>query len=872
MKILRGLQLASLVVLVSLTAKSQHAFLDQPLIDKLSEAGPNELIPVALVLEEKADLLALKAEMNARKTPAKDRAPLVEKALKEVANSTQPTIINFIENSNLEYEDINLFWISNSIALKAESELIELLALREDISDMYLNRDAFGYVDKPRKEQGEAKSVGGREPGLEAIGAPEMWAMGYTGHGRIAMTYDTGVWDDHPSHDRRFLANRMPVQSTWFGYDSPVPVDKSSSHGTHVTGTILGLDTATADTIGVAPRAYYIATDPVVSNLAFVKPLTDFMFGYEWALDPDGDPETTDDIPDVINNSWGFGPDLDEAPCPDFVIPVFTALEVAGIANVFSAGNEGPGDFTMSVPHNTNIGLVNSFTVGATSSSGSYQIAEFSSRGPSLCGGEGSLLIKPEVSAPGVAVRSSIENGEYDFFNGTSMAAPHVSGAVLLLKEAFPDLTGEEILLALYNSAIDLGDVGEDNTYGMGFINVKDAFDLLAETHIPIPPASLVNDVELVKILSPSNSIVCSDQDFSFSPVVEVQNNGLNPIQGFTLISSFGDGQNETSQIIETTLQPGESAEVQLNEMSFGGSGWFEVHIRIEEQENEYDTFNNNGVYRARKIGRHDWEVDGDFEEAFNEGIDLNRCTILNPDASFTWDTITAIQSDGSIGPNAFMNHPIYFNATSELDHLVSPVISNQPSTEGALIFDYFYRKRSSINSTKDTLIVFINRSCDDEYMSEELFRRGGDDLWTNDVSETNAFPESSEDWTTISLDLDLEGDESFYFSFVTVNRRGNNLLLDNIRMGSALLSSKSVFEELNFALFPNPNDGIFRIDWNTDDLGSISILDMSGRIVHQQFNIASNSELNLQNLSKGVYLVQLSINQGVASSKLLID
>ena len=68
------------------------------------------------------------------------------------------------------------------------------------------------------------------------------------------------------------------------------------------------------------------------------------------------------------------------------------------------------------------------------------------------------------------------------------MAAPHVSGAVLLLKEAFPYLSGEELLMALYLTAVDLGDPGEDNTYGMGLIDVDAAFQYLANSNLPIDP------------------------------------------------------------------------------------------------------------------------------------------------------------------------------------------------------------------------------------------------------------------------------------------------------------------------------------------------------------------------------------------------
>jgi len=868
MKLLRLAVLTFSILFVAI-GSAQHAFLDQPLINALALAETDEMLPVALMLEDEVDLLGMKEDFNEKKIPAKDRAPLIELALKAKAEETQPAVLDFINTSGMEHADVQTFWISNTIALKADAELIAELSNRDDIAYMYLNRDAFGYMPKPEKAEGYTKSEGGTEPGLEAIGAPELWAMGYTGHGRIALTYDTGVWDDHPSHNKRFLANRMPVLSTWFGYDSPVPVDKTSSHGTHVTGIMLGLDTATADTIGMAPQAYYIATDPVVSNLAFVKPLTDFMFGYEWSIDPDGDPETTSDIPDVINNSWGFGPDLDEAPCPEFVIPVFTAVEAAGIANVFSAGNEGPDDMTMSVPHNTNIGLVNSFTVGATSSLGNHPIAGFSSRGPSICGGEGSLLIKPEVAAPGVNVRSSIENGEYDFFNGTSMAAPHVSGAVLLLKEAFPDVTGEEILLALYNSAIDLGEPGEDNTYGMGFVNVKNAYDLLAETYTPTQPAVLSTDIELVRIVSPTSEFSCSNG--SLTPSIEVQNNGNEVVESFEVISSIVGESGDISIEMDLNLAPGESQIIELDEIPFSGTGLKELHIRLVTLDGEYDVFNNHGVYRFTELPKYDWDADGPFTEDFSEGIDEDILTVYNPDAWVTWDTISVLQIDGSQGLVAHVNHPSYLAILSQDDHLISPLIENRPENVNSLVFDYFYRKRNSNDFTMDTLVVFINRSCEDEYMSEELFRAGGEDLWTNDDFETDALPETTDDWQSVTLDLELTDDSPFFFSFVTLNRRGNNLLIDNIQLNSTLGYSDEL-PKLSARLYPNPATNGFRIEWSEKDRANLKIYDLTGRIVSEKQNIENGALIDQRNLNHGVYLVEISVGDLRSALKLILN
>ena len=118
------------------------------------------------------------------------------------------------------------------------------------------------------------------------------------------------------------------------------------------------------------------------------------------------------------------------------------------------------------------------------------------------------------------------------------MAAPHVSCAVLLLREAFPAVIGVVILLAISNSPVDLGVDGEDNTYGMAFVNVKNPFDLLSETNTPAPPAVLNTDIELVRIVSPTDDIICTDGSLGFAPIIEVRNNGNESIDGFNLFVS----------------------------------------------------------------------------------------------------------------------------------------------------------------------------------------------------------------------------------------------------------------------------------------------------------------------------------------------
>jgi len=868
---MKKLLLVSLIsAAFAINISAQHAFLGQGVIERLSDAGDNEMIPVMLMLEDKVDVYALNSDFKTQKTLVTERPKILMRKLKEKAADTQPAILSFLEDSDEPYSDVNQMWIANIIALKTTSALINDLANREDVAYIYLDEAAYS-LDKPEKGSGMPKAEGAAEPGLEAIGAPALWEMGYTGHGRVAMTYDTGVWTDHPAISDRFLATRMPMQTTWFAYDSELPTDKPSSHGSHVTGIMLGLEEETNDTIGVAPRAYFIATDPIVSNLADIKPLSELMLGFQWAINPDGDEETTEDIPDVINNSWGrdnTNPAWEL--CPESVAEVFEAVNAAGIANIFSAGNDGPGDETIGIPHNINTTLINSFTVAAVNgSSSTFPVADFSSRGPSLCGGEGSLLIKPEVSAPGVNVRSSVAEGGYDFFSGTSMAAPHVSGAILLLKEAFPNVSGEELMLALYNSANDLGMPGEDNTYGMGMINVLDAYNLLSETYTPTPPQEFAEDIELVSIDSPQREIGCANIQ-EVSPVITVRNNGADPVSDIT-VSFDISGESFGTFTIEDEIEANTEIQVSLPAISYSGLGIKELYIRLSELDDEYDVFNNRMVSRWTELPEWDMGASGVFAENFSDGFDPNKWTILNPDGDIGWDTLEVLQIDGSIGFAAWMNHPDYSVIESQKDYLISPYISNYSGETQNLKFDLYYRKKGNNNFTQDTLAVYMSQVCEGSVEGIEIFRAGGEELFTNDDNDSDALPETVDEWLTRSFDIDLPvSEDPFYISFTTFNRRGNNLLIDNIQIGGPLRVTYAEVPE--FSLFPNPNGGTFRIE-SAESIQDYLVFDQTGRMVKRGTLNAQNAQLSLDDLSKGVYLIQLNFSENQqATEKLVIQ
>lgn len=871
---------ALFVLLTVITASGQHAFLEQTLTDKLADANHHETIAVMALFEDAVDVAALKASFHDDGVPVSDRPRLVMRALKQKADQTQRSVLEFLETQGVSKSDISRFWISNSIAFSAKKSVIEALANRREISRLMLDAPIGLLIEPEPGEAVGAKSQGGSEPGLSVIGLPELWAMGYTGNGRIGMTFDTGVWPDHPALAERFLPNMMPLSSTWFAYDSHVPVDKSSSHGTHVSGTMVGLDPATADTIGGAFKAYLIATDPVVSDLADVKPLSDFMFGYQWSLNPDGDENTSDDVPDVINNSWGFGPDLDEAPCPDFVVPVFDAVEAAGIANVFSAGNEGPEPFTMSVPHNINTGLVNSFTVGAVNGNEAgpdYPIANFSSRGPSLCGSTGSLLIKPEVSAPGVNVRSAVDNGGYGTKSGTSMASPHVSAAVLLLKEAFPEASGEEVLLALYNTAIDLGEPGEDNTFGMGLINAVNAFNQLAETHDPVPPASPEHDMELVSIDAPTLPFRCTAPgQLAVTPEITVFNKGMEPASGITVEYRINGGEVSVYTDPAFTLAPGEFAQLTLESLEAEEAGFTELHALILPHPDEYDKFNNNAVKRWTQLPTPIENLTF-FTEDFETGFDSTMWSVFNPDLAITWDSVWVIQADGEEGYAARVRHGSYAPAVGQEDYLIGPIIFPEGQNSYTLSFDYYYRRRTNNPNNFDTLAVSIIHNCGEDV--HELWRKGGEELYTNDVHFPNALPESADEWVNVQLSLnlnevpDFDPENGFYPMFTSVNRRGNNVLVDNIMLDFSA-SVERTPPPAHLTLFPNPTRSEVRLKWTGgQDRATLAIYDTRGKLVLRKGTFDQNALLDVSFLTPGIYIVEAIFeNGGKAMEKLVIQ
>ena len=260
-------------------------------------------------------------------------------------------------------------------------------------------------------------------------------------------------------------------------------------------------------------------------------------------LDPDGNTDTNDS-PDIVNCSWDLNSSGSGTLNLEFQ-PDVQALQAAGIAVVFSAGNGGPADGTSVSPAN----YPGSFSVGMTDDTDT--IDPRSSRGPSAFDG---TSLYPTVVAPGAGVTTTdLWFGSSALstvtVNGTSFSAPHVAGAMALLLSSKPTLTAGQMENAIKQTAWDLGTTGPDNSYGNGFLDVERAARQL--NLLPPAPAGDVdgngaldlNDVliELRAAIGFSTSTVEMDRIKSRGDVYPpgAPDNMITPADALTLLRMY---------------------------------------------------------------------------------------------------------------------------------------------------------------------------------------------------------------------------------------------------------------------------------------------------------------------------------------------
>ena len=456
-----------------------------PLLDAQLQNQTSDLISAIVTLPSPIDIRMLDLKLHAERAKLAERHEKIITALTTNAEMTQPAFRVELEAAKTAGAVIGYtaYWVENLFVIQASKEFIEglrprgdVVAVSENFRGEALEPDFFVNENGRRPRQALDSLI--LATGIRASGAYRVnTELGITGQGTLVANLDTGVDGGHPALSSRWRGTIAPWQECWRDAigNTTFPHD-AVNHGTPVMGTITGREFLGEDTIwvGCAPNALWIADNAI--NQGIGQPFNnDILDALQWFADPDSDPETIDDVPDVIANNWGVSANFGYPQCYEFWNAAILNCEAAGPVITWSAGAEGPAG-VMRTPAIHSINAYQIFTTGSVDASDyldpPFPITSWSTRGPTPCTPAQPDNIKPELVSPGIDILSCTSDG-YTYFSGASFADGHTAGVVALMREACPDCDYITIKQTLFDTAVDdgYGADGDDNVYGHGFIN-----------------------------------------------------------------------------------------------------------------------------------------------------------------------------------------------------------------------------------------------------------------------------------------------------------------------------------------------------------------------------------------------------------------
>ncbi len=279
---------------------------------------------------------------------------------------------------------------------------------------------------------------------LGMISAVTVREKGIFGNDVKIAVLDSGLNTEHPDLKS---ANILQGYNCVANASNVADVSDNYGHGTKVCGIIAAQSDNQTGIAGIAPEVHIIPLKITDQKNLW---LSDIYTGIDMAIKLECD---------IINMSLG-GALTDEAAISEFKSWIDKASD-AGIIIVAAAGNGG-----------TNLNYPAAFenVIGVGSVDKNGNISAYSQQNESVF-----------VTAPGVDIISLSNSGGTISDTGTSLATPHITAAVALIKELNPDCTLDEIKELLKTTSIDLGDVGRDICYGYGLLNINGILDKLQE-------------------------------------------------------------------------------------------------------------------------------------------------------------------------------------------------------------------------------------------------------------------------------------------------------------------------------------------------------------------------------------------------------
>lgn len=444
--------IGTVLLCFTLISGTIHASLQE----KLTALNDRDMIRVIVHMRDQAYLSAVPVVFSKEKK--------IE-FLRAYAQNNQADLLKDLTRFSDRIQDVKTFWIFNGLVLNATKEVICWIASRDDVD--YIIDDRSVMLSKDAIDGQDMAILRVPEWNIQQIKADSCWHIGYDGSGTVIGNMSTGVDTSHPALQGKW------VIGGWFDAvnGQPSPYD-DQGHGIRMTGIMCGGDGNGPffDDIGVAPGCRYICAK--VFDAGGGAQLSWLHSGLQWFATQSAS---------VVNNPWGMS-DITSLEFWDDCLN----LRNLGITPVFSVGSSGPGPETACTPGNYPL------VIGVGATDASDNIGSFSSRGPAPNQNPWTdtiywsrpdwNLIKPDIAAPGVTVRSAAPGGGYSTGSGTSTAASHVTGALAILLQKDSLATHEELYQTLldYAEHPPQGAPYPNNNYGWGRLNVFAALNALA--------------------------------------------------------------------------------------------------------------------------------------------------------------------------------------------------------------------------------------------------------------------------------------------------------------------------------------------------------------------------------------------------------
>ncbi|RKZ19237.1 hypothetical protein DRQ50_02520 [bacterium] len=508
--------------------------------DELAKSAGSERLPVILRPVQTLDAPALAAALRGRDSDIRRTTTLAAaRSALDRAHAELRPLLEDLRRDGLADEARPLY-LAGVLAVGMTADAVRILANNPQVGAMWLDDQPCETFGGPAPG-GQPDPIEPNAPQAEAwhldrIGAQEAWARGYTGEGILVGHLDSGIAYDHID-----LKNRMwdggaswPNHGWDFVDDDSDPYDENAPwyHGTHTAGLVAGDGTGGTAT-GAAPGATLMALRTVPG---YFQDLTDALqFGLDRGVD-------------LFTFSGGWtGPDDGIRVSLRHTAETLLA---AGVPWVVSAGNGNNIGGHFAVPNDCAApgdcpgpayapggGSTAVISVGALTSTN--QVWDGSSMGPTVWDTDNPYgasdfsdypwppgLTHPNLAAPGDQVISTLGDGGYVAYSGTSMACPLVAGAVAILLQSDPDLSPAQLAATLESTALDITSSpaapGRDNRTGAGLISLPTALDTAPQQNVvefwiandgvvPLVIQDIWINVNWVDVILPETTVAAGD-------------------------------------------------------------------------------------------------------------------------------------------------------------------------------------------------------------------------------------------------------------------------------------------------------------------------------------------------------------------------